>query len=183
MRDKGQEEKKPPKGDDTQNEEMKLSCLESRAYSFVAQVARLEVVRVPDSLRCHSFLFKSVNSIRFSLQKSKYFAHFSEESKFWRIIGDLFRKKTQKEETDLLCLGLSTHSFIASVAKLKAVKVSDFLRNWLDQKAFKTRISQNPGFEYFAHSAMFGQNRNMPREKSQEPIQSGKKFSEFDFYG
>ncbi len=44
-------------------------------------------------------------------------------------------ENTQNEETDSLCLGSSTHSFIAPVAKLEAVQVPDFLGDWLDQKA------------------------------------------------
>ncbi len=108
-RKKDQEEKRSPKGENTQNKEAKLSCLESRTHSFVALVAKLEVVRVPDfSEDWLSYLAKSMHfglqnciskwetSVYFSLQKSEYFAHFFEESKSQTISGDLSREKSQE---------------------------------------------------------------------------------------
>ncbi len=163
------------------NEKTKLPCLESKTYSFVAQVTKLEVVRVPDSLRGHSFLF---NSVHFGFQKSKYFAHLFEESKFQKITGDFFKEKVRKEETDLSCLRLLTRFFIASLTKLEAVKVSNSLRNWLDQKVSRMH-ERDSIFEYFIHSAMsvLSRNRNMFGEKSQELKQFRRKSPEFDFSG
>ncbi len=89
MRDKGQEEKKPPKGEDTQNEETKLSYLESRTHSFVALVAKLEVVKIPDFLE--NWLFELADLKHFSFQKSGYSAHFPKENKSQEISRDLSR--------------------------------------------------------------------------------------------
>ncbi len=117
-RDEDQEEKKPSKGKNSQNEETNPLCLESMTYSSIVLVAKLEMVKVPDLLKSQFFekfnLFdpaKSMhfgfqncipkfshfkNSMHFGFQKSKYFAHFFEESKSQEISGDLSREKSQE---------------------------------------------------------------------------------------